>query len=381
MRRQLAEATYLYNDALKDSVDALDLESRAKQANISLTQAKVTAEQRNYESIAQALKFSGNYALAMYFEIEAKKKQIEIIKLTVAAKRIEADATIRAIELELSALKPGVELYEQKKLEIEVRLANAKAKLLEADAGKAQISALELEIRAMREAEDAIGNDTQARGQNTGAIRGQTGALREQIQVLGAFKDAQDLAARGKQGDSVLNPDGTRTSKNAGGQLSTTGGRLGYTISGEKNRLYDFINKGAPIATGDADFIRSNFKSASAELESSQKNATFYSFDGIKSALDEYNKARRALDALNEAEALASYVPPTTGALTVAPQGTQPVRQGDVPPRAGATQTVNINILGRSMQVNVVGQEDVNNLTSVFRQLETAAATAGRATR
>jgi len=372
-RRRVAEATHLLNDALRDSIGVIDLESRAKQANITVTQAKLTVEQNHYEVLAQAARLSGDYAAAVYYEIEAKRKQIEILKLTIQAKRLEAEASIQALEIERSMLDLSDPLLKQKQIEIDIRLANAKAKLIEADASKAQITALEKEIQALQNVTFAVSTDTDARGENTGAIYRQTGAMREQIQVLGEFKDAQDLASRGQQGDSVLNADGTRTFKNAGGQLSSTGKMGGYTISAEQNRLDSFLRGESQIEEGDAEFIQANYDRALANMEVNQRApAGSVSFDGINSGMKRFNEARIALDALKARRSGGGTGGGFAG-VTVGGNGTAGGFVKEAPARAGATQTVNINIAGRTTPVNVASQDDANALTSVLRQLETAA--------
>lgn len=370
--RRAAEATNLYNDAVQDTVKAIDLESRARAANNNLALTKLELEQRNSNSLAQAARAAGDYSAALYYEIEARRKEIDMIRLKSEAMRLEADATLKALAIERDALDQTDPLLKQKQAEIDIRIANAKAKLLEADAGKQAIEALEREITALYTSSQQQNTNTGSRSGNTTAIYGQTQALREQIQVLGEFADAQDLANRGHQGDSVVNADGTRTYKDASGALGSTGVMQGYTISAEQNHLNDFLGGKASINTNDAAFIEANYKAAQANLQTSQQYSTFTSTDGMNSALKDFREATRAYEALKAAQGGSGGARAGIGGSGTATSA--PTTASAAQP---ATQTVNINIGGRSTAVSVASDADAKALTAVLRQLESAAGVSG----
>lgn len=332
--RREAEATALYNDAIKDSIAALELQQRVQQAGLNLKLTAIDLEVKNLENMAASRKAAGDFAGALFYEIEARRKQIEAIKLTSEAKRLEAEATIKALEIERAALDQKDPMLKAKQAEIDIRLANAKAKLLEADAGKIAIDALEREIRMLRENFDArdkskaaVNGDTKARQENAKAIDAQTAALKRK---QGATYDEEGYA---------LNTEGQRISA-AGKDRSPT-----------KNQ-----------DTGEWNYIDKNGQWRTAKSMPVKDPAGGYMEPG----------GRRG--AVTGSESAESYNP--NSILGAAPNSPAQAAAASANQYNPQVQTININIGGRATEVNVASAEDAHALTSVLRQLETAAGTA-----
>jgi tape measure domain-containing protein len=345
-RLRAAEATHLYNDAIQDSIAALDRESRAKQANTNLTLTKIQIEERNYESMAAAARASGNYELALQFEVSARRKQIEAIRVSSDAKRLEAEATIKALEIERAALSQQDPMLKAKQQEIDTRIANARAKLLEANAGKDAIAALEREItlilqsRGAREgSRQGIDADTESRHRNADAIDRQTNALSKQKLTSDGFKANADGSAAGTFGNSVP--------------------------TDIANAIIQKLNSGA-ITGGDLEFARAGAAQA--------RNA--------KDWISAMPTGTVSIQALNDADAL---VRATQRALAIAQDragraqeektsgAPVPGQPGEAPTGRGSTKTIDVKINGRSNPVTVASDTDANTLTSIIRQLESAA--------
>lgn len=140
----------LYKDAVADSVAAVDRKARAESASLSVSEALAKTQQAHYETMARQAKALGDEAQATYYTVEAKLKQIEAIKLATQIKNLELAADKAGIEIQIAALKPSDELYQQKKQELEIRLELIKAKQIEANASSEVIKGIEDEIVALR---------------------------------------------------------------------------------------------------------------------------------------------------------------------------------------------------------------------------------------
>lgn len=147
----------LYRDAVADSVAAVDRKARADAASLSVNEALAKAQQAHYETLARQAKALGDEAQATYYTIEAKLKEIEARKLATQIKNLELSADKAGIEIQIAALKPSDELYEQKKKELEIRLESIKVRQIEAGASVEIIKGIEDEIAALRRLAEAKG--------------------------------------------------------------------------------------------------------------------------------------------------------------------------------------------------------------------------------
>lgn len=328
-----AEAAHLYNDAIKDSVAAIELENRVNQAKMNLVETKLQLEQRSYESLAQAARQSGDFVMALYYEIEARMRQIKIIQLTSEAKRLEAEATIKAIEIEKAALDQADPLLKQKQAELEIRLANAKAKLLEADAGADAVRAIEREIQALRDADEARGRDTDGRKKNADAINKQTSALREK---LSAQYDEQNFA---------LDIEGKR--------INATGEPAPYVASGGD---WVYVDKDGRMRR-------------SSEQPVKDPNGGY--IDPALAPKDSKNAQLTNPNAGEGGGRKSIFGDPLYGGKPVAADAEAS------PAQSSTVQTININLGGRTTAVKVASSEDAAALAAVLKQLEDAA---GRST-
>lgn len=334
-QRNAAAATALYNDALRDSTEKIKAKSTADQANINVMLAGLNVQQQAYDRLAAAARASGDLAQATYYEIEAKRTQIRITQLTAEAKNLEARATIAAVEAERKELESKGPLTEAKRLELEARLANAKAKQVEAGASADIIRALESEITAIRNNANArTGNrssldaDTSARYKNRDAIDAQTTALVKQQTTSDGFKANKDGSAAGTFNNNVpLN-------------------KIFEVMGNEQNASVEEIRAALEQARNAGQYLDS-MTSLSAGSVSGQTR------------FDIATRQRRLQDLLAEREAAGAQRNP--GSVSA--------------PSGGATSqhTVTVNIGGSSRTINTASEADSQALTSMLRQLETAA--------
>lgn len=347
-RQQAAIATNLYNDAVRDSIALIDLEARAKEANANVTRTKLDIEQRAYASLAQVARATGDFTQALYYEIEARRRQIESIRVTSEAKRIEAQATIDALEVERQALDVNDPLLAQKRAELDIRLANAKAKLLEANAGRDLIASLEREITMLRvnaetraRGRSEVDADTNSRNRNADSIERQTQALDRQNKTSDGFKANADGSAAGSFNNSLP--------------------------VDQAFAIVDKLNAGT-LTANDLDAAKAAFEQAQNAMTWLESiNQASVSMQARTTAEGTLRATQRALETVRGLAA-AEEKAKAQGSGSAAPAGPA-APTGPAQPRG---TTVIINIGGRTTAVNVASQQDANALTGLLRQLETA---------
>ena len=354
LQQQAAIATGLYRDALSDLAAKTQAQSQLDQANIAVKQAGLSVQQQAYEQLAAAARATGDLTTATYYEVEAKRIQIQITKATAEAKMLEAQAARAAVEEERRQLEANGRLTEAKKLELDARLANIKAKEIEAGASATIIKALEAEINAIRRGTNARSNSAGAVDRETQSISANTSerersiATREkeielQERELALYRQKWNID---KEGFS-LNTAGQRVvaSQPTERYVYDTAKSQGLTDEQALALVDQFMQNGRP--TG--------WQGASGILGSSK--------DWFTVVNEAINKQVMA-NARNKASRTATSAPDTSGQATSG-YGTQT-----------PGKTVNVNIGGRSTRIGVNSDADANNLVSVLRQLENDGSTA-----
>lgn len=332
VKRQAAGAQALLNDALADSIGKLDLESRAKQANASLTRAQVAVEQEHYTTLAAQARASGDYTLALHFEISAKEAQIKGIKLSIQIKNLEAQADLAGIEIKRSQIVVGDALAVQKNKELDILVTLIKVKQTETKLSLEAIGVIEREITAMRQngatrdqTTSGIGNNSAARVQNTSVINSQTDALRNQREEEEKKRALDNNPSRGRAAIDAR----------------------GSSILEEKRRT-------GTLSAADLTLAQAAFDSARINEIQRFNNPSAFSADGNRSITEEQLRATTILEQVKG----------------LVRQSQQTSQQGT--PQPNASRTVNVTINGRNTPVNVSSQADSDALTAILRQLEAA---------
>lgn len=345
LKRNLAVAQALYKDALADSITKIQLETQAKTANLSIDQAKASSMAQAYTLQAQNSRALGDSAAALYYEIEAKKANIEQTRIGFAIKKLEADAEIAAQEIQKANIPLNDALRDQKIKEIDIRIQLAKVKLAEAGASDAIITAMEREITAMRNNANqrsgttgTVSADTAARNENTAAIEGQTAALGKQKLTSDGFKTNKDGSAAGTFGSSlVVDKAFALTEQAKTGNLS-----------------------GVSVADAKAAFDQAaNAQSYQQKITAQDPGGSSFAFTQSTQAL--YNSTKAAYERVLAIQAEVDRKAKATANPATATTGTS------------STKTVNVVINGVSTAVNVASASDQTALVSVIRQLEAAA--------
>lgn len=342
-----AAATYenLYRDAVSDSVKAMKLKAEQDASAANLANIAAGNEVKHYEALAKSAAASGNLALQVYYEIEAKRKQIEVTELAAKAKIAEANADIQILQAQRDALDQTDPLLKQKQAEIDLRIANAKAKILEAQSSEDVIRNLKTEIELLQQ-------NTAARNSNADSIDKQTAAMEN------------NTAAKTKN----AGVDANGFSTDASGNTISAGGDL-TTLTG----IYNFL-KSAGV-TDDA-----TAKSIAKEFSDSQGNIPYSNNPGqIKYGGDTLSAALlKAAERYTFSSTNSATVGGTTSSSSSGTSSTTSASSSSTTSSAAAstTTTVNIVINGKTTAVNVASATDASNLTSILQQLAAAAGTA-----
>ncbi len=340
----VAAAQNRVNDALKDSIGLIAREAGAKVAALNITRAKLAVEQAALLNSAAAARASGDYALALQFEIQAKEVQIKGIRASVEVKKLELNADLAAIEVQRAQIPVGDASRKVKEAELDTRIAVIKAKQIELGLSGEAIRALEAEISALRNSNGArsagqrgLSTDTALRDKNTASIDRQTSALEKQQKVTS---------------DGLLaNKDG-----------SAAGSFTNVVPIDKAFAIRQKVERGT-LGVGDLDDAQLALKQAIAAKQfidaSVQNSPGSVSTAAIQDANAMLQAARTALErvqALVEAAKSADKGTSTAGAAT------QP----------GKNVTVNINLGGRTSTINVASDADAKALTSMLRGIESA---------
>lgn len=339
-KKRLAEAQFLYNDALKDTLTKIDLENKIKQSSISLSQAKLNVDQQSLLSTAAMLRAQGDLTGAVQFEILAKSKQIDIIRLTMLAKNEEAKATITATNAELKNLDVNDAQYKQQKALLEIRLESAKIKQIEAQASESVIQGIQREI-------DALRNSTTARNDNTQSIKLDTASRLDNVSAMDKQVSALDkLYARYKTvgNDPTLTNDSFK--KNSDGSAAGT-----FTNTLPVDKAFDVVNRSK---AGDTSITKEEAALA------------------LKQATDALNDMRAAMK-LSPGIVSTQYIQSTEALYLAAKAAYDKANAAEIgKPVSGenSTQTVIVKIGASSTSLNMATSADAANLTKMLQTLE-----------
>ena len=236
----LSRVTYLYNDALNDSIRAVELETRAKNAALQVASATATAGQSHYDSLAKQARALGDTATATYYDIEAKKQAIKVLELKMQMEALQNAAALAEIELKRKLIDASTDEGQAKLKILDIEKQLIQVKNINNDAIKDQIRSIDAEITALR-----IGNvtkqasasvnaaDSSARATNTGAIDAQTSALERQNAATERSNAAIAKAAELERQRIGVDAQGFSADKSgnrivAGGDLTTRTGIVGF---------------------------------------------------------------------------------------------------------------------------------------------------------
>jgi tape measure domain-containing protein len=401
----VAAAQNRVNDALKDSIALIAREASAKSAALDITKAKLAVEQAALLNSAAAARASGDYALALQYEIQAKEVQIKGIRASVEVKKLEFNADLSAIEVQRAQIPVGDALRKVKEAELDTRIAVIKAKQIELGLSGEAIRALEAEVTALRNSNGArgvsnvtIGTEAGLRASATAGIDLQADAYdrmairyknssdytQRQIDMLEREAAAIEKVAEATRKRLQVDKDGFSVDK-SGSRIVATESQA--QLEKRVGAAYgaDFAKDPRAIEAANIkqqlDFLRGAGNSGTNSREVTDLLSKFSALESeIRQAKVELATPKDAGRITTATPAAATFA--TVEANALAAEGARPgetltqAKQRNAGSTAttpsGKNVTVNINLGGNSTSVNVASDADAKALTAFLRGLESA---------
>lgn len=361
---RLTVAQARLNDALADSVTkqrAANTEAASRNNLIEQQLNLDMAEARAAE--AKAIRLGNEYE-AQQAVIRQREIEIKLIEARIASIEAEAKGAIALANAELSVLEAKGELDPIARVNIENSIRSAEAKMLEAKALGASVAELQEELRLLRLVSGERDKDTKstrdgtvARGASSDAIRKHSDEMERmlmqyklsadyterQIELLEREADAAERAAEAKRKYWNVDKDGFTK--------DNEGNRMQMSMPYERYVLDTAMGQGL------------------SEKEAvTLMNRYFVNGRGVgtKKGMDWFSTVNQAVsDQVVQNARRSASQPNTPGTDTAGRTGTG----------TSTNKTVTINVGGKSQTVQVASDTDVNNLTSILRELERAAGT------
>jgi tape measure domain-containing protein len=377
-QKELAEATFLYNDAVKDAIAKTELDTKVKSAHLQVASAQASASASHYKVLADEARAIGDTATATYYDIRAKEESIKVLQLKLRLDKLQNDAALIEIELKRK-LVTGTDEEKKVKLELlDIEKEMLKIKQIGNQAVQDTIRGIETEITALRNGTSArsagtaaIGTDTSARQANTSIIGTQTSAIRAQSQALDELRSKTSLpgvnAKAPKAGDSSSNYDPGYGDSQYGGKKPVNG-------DGQTKEQYDRAQllKGQNAVDNNLQFsIRDKLNAGT--LGAGDVGDVQNVLAALKTN-DKLNQFGRSVGGISLAgieddQKWKNMIPVLENFLTDQKnKGVSPE-----PKVNSSNHTVNINLGGSSTAINTATASDATALTSLLKQLGNAA--------
>lgn len=362
VRVELANATALQRDAVKDLIANTKLEYQAKIQNVEATRSALTSEAALYAQLAANSKARGDLNMANYYETESKKKSIEASKLAIEIKKIELELEKAELQIKIQSLDKNDALYASRLKELQLRqqMNDIRTKALGAE--KELLRLKENEVSTTNTLSGALGKEAGARDQGTAAMtrenaeRQKSLALREQevglLEKELNLKDREEMV-KAREGKTPMAPVDN---------VPTFNSRDEAEVWLEKFKKDYRTNNNANTNAGMwgtylYDLAMAEYKAELANVAS-------------KEEVTRRQEERSNQKPVNPGAASMSSTPgvpnPPLGTPATSTAGSTP-----------ANRTVTVNINGRNLgAVNGLNDQQAAQLTSVLRGLENAQGTA-----
>lgn len=368
----LAKAKGLLRNAIDDLSEALDKQLALLRADAKFTESSIKLDVARAKAAQEAALALGNEYEARQQGIRIKELELTLDRSKQTLKTQEAEATLRALDLQEQELRKSGQLTAEKRNEIEVKRTLARASVLEAQADEegnaAKQKQIELSKRggtALQDYNDKIaagtkateGNtsattsNTGARNTNTDSIRGQTAATGDLItaeRALAAVREQERRNSRADPGNLSSGLD--ERNRNVRSTLGRNVDAEGFVVDAQGNRI-------GAAGSESADGFRFDAKRFQRDFQFFQR---LVANGGRASAPDPKDYL---VPVATDADLVSQRPNPVTAAAPT--QASTPTPTGTV--------RVQITVNGSSSTVNVASAQDAYELQSLLKSLETAA--------
>lgn len=351
VRVELANATALQRDAVKDLIANTKLEYQAKIQNVEATRSALDSEAQLYAQLAANSKVRGDLSMANYYETESKKKSIEASKLAIEIKRIELELEKAELAIKIENLDKSDALYATRLKELQLRqqMNDIRTKALTAESELLRLKGNE--VTTTNSLTGALGKEANVRDQVTGAIGREIAAREKAVALREQEISLAEREAEVKRKALNVDKDGFSLDNNGNRQMQSvptdryvldTAKSQGLTDEQALALVDRFIRNGQGVGTAKgSDWFSTVNKAIS---------------DAVVAA------TRERVQQQQNPQPTGSNSGDTTATATKAPGG-------------GKTVTVNLN--GRKFgAVSGLNDQQSTDLTAILRGLENAQGTA-----
>ncbi len=347
-RIEQAKAERLYNDAVADKKQQIELATASEQADIQVMAAKLNLRKAEMTNMLESAKAIGDHSQVQYASIELKQVEIELLKLSVKSEILKQESLIAVTKAQRDQLLATNELTPAKKLELETTIKQAEAEIMLAKARGAQVENLQREAQALRE--NTANTDANGRASRTVAgDKGREAGSRDKN--AGAIDKENDALAKQnelrKVGNDYVNKQGMVT--DAKGNVIT-----GMATSLETLQLKQ---RAGTLSAADLDLAKAAMEHeyAKYQMYASFQGSGLGSIQGnIRGG---YDQAKNLYEDLLAQKSAAEQKSSTT---------TTKQTSSSVTP-------VVINLNGTSTKVNVASSADATALQNLLQQLANGA--------
>jgi len=341
-----AGAANLYRDALSDLGRKIEQTGQLKQADINVSNAKISVTRQEAEAALRMAEATGNEAAATDAKVKIKQAEIESIKNKVAAAQAEHDTALAKIEADRKEAEQTGALTPEKERELEIRLKNADAKLIEAQGSGKVVAGLEAEISALRNKATVAAAAAAAGTSQTAGVIGQADQSpnTDFRSVPVGAKDNGD----GTYTDAFGETFDKKTGQSKGKTANSGGGFSGPIDNTTRDDLFKRFDAGTLTAN--------DRKAAEAVLAAAQTNQQAFNKAGWdnRGFMQTTDKARAVLERIASLEELSKRSSNT----------------------GNTTHNVNITLGGKTTTINTASAADANSLADFMKQLQAAAGVA-----
>ena len=374
-----ARAAALYRDAQKDLEEKIKAVAAAKTASNSVEQAGIRLAIEQQRTIYEVAKAKGDEQGATKALLEIKRLEIELARLTAEAKKAEAEAGRLLALAKIEEIRTNGQMTEAKRAEIAALEASIKVKEIEAQIAGVMAERLKEVAQATRDggnvASDAAGGHDRLAG-SLEKVASSAGVATKALKDL----NYQEMVAKGMSQSEISNQLSDRQTSDA----EKAAGIVKRTVTTDNiDWRTEAIKRGLSSEQADrvAEVIGDEITHEMETLRQKSAALPGYATDPIAYRTEFDGAMERALGKAMETAknpstaALEKQTSTTTGQVAPTLNGGYAVKAKTVSPVSNST-TVNIVINGKKDVINVTSADDAMTLTSILKQLESAAARA-----
>lgn len=376
-QERAAAALYKYRDAQQDVIKNTELRSRQAQADYQVQLAGLELQKAQLKAAEDKARADGNDFEVRKAIIAQREIEIKIVKLTVEAKIAEQNAEIALLKLKQAELDINDPLYAQKQAALELSIKAAEAAILQAKAQGEVVASMERELQALKNGNVELGNKNRMTREGNAVTNAAVRATDEHSEALERLAMKYKLTADYTERQVALleKEIALQERRDALERRRLNIDKQGFSTDKDGNRIA--MGGDLTSRTGIASFLRSagvedeSVIERLVKLATDEKGDVKYFNNPIQKMYGDYG------DTLSSALLKAAEKEYTFNKSAQALYQKRQQPASDSPAKDSSTnKTVTINVGGRSQKVNVNSDADVQNLTSILRQLETQANTA-----